>query len=118
MPASLNGRRFRAVADVTGGDVGASTVFEYHEDGDVIWARYTGGAVRLGYLVGRRDGDAIEFRYSQLTTSGETANGFCRSTIEVLPDGRLRLNEDWRWESRLGAGTSVVEEIAAGSIER
>jgi hypothetical protein len=29
----------------------------------------------------------------------------------VLPDGRLRLDEQCHWESRPGGGTSVVEEI-------
>src|SRR3712207_3857818 len=94
---SLDGRRFRAVTDVEGGDVGADTVFEYHEDGGVVHARYAGGAVRLGFLVGQRDGDGIEFRYSQLRADGTTASGHCRSTIEVLGDGRLRLHERWQW---------------------
>lgn len=109
---SLDGRRFASPAQVAGGDVGAETVFEYHEDGEVVWARYRGGAVRLGFLVGVRSGDSLSFRYSHLTAEGETANGRCRSTIEELPDGRLRLDELWQWESRDGAGTSVLEELA------
>jgi hypothetical protein len=28
-----------------------------------------------------------------------------------LPDGRVRLEETWEWESRAGHGTSVVEQI-------
>jgi hypothetical protein len=46
-----------------------------------------------------------------LNESGETANGRCSTTISVLPDGRLRLDEDWEWESKPGAGTSAAEEI-------
>jgi hypothetical protein len=90
----------------------AETLAEYHEEGDLIWARYTGGAVRLGHLVGVRRGDALEFRYTQLNTAGESSSGHCVSTLEILPDGRLRLHESWRWESREGAGTSTVDEIA------
>ncbi len=111
--ASLDGRRFGAVSQVDGGEVDAATVFEYHQDGDLVWARYAGGAaVRLGHLVGLRRGDELEFRYAQLNHKGETLTGHCRSRIEVLADGRLRLHESWRWESRPGAGTSVVEELA------
>jgi hypothetical protein len=92
------------------GEASAATVFEYHEDEGVVWARYHGGAVRLGFLVGTREGDRIDFRYSQLNESGETANGHCSTSVSVLPDGRLRLSEDWVWESKPGGGTSVVEE--------
>jgi hypothetical protein len=92
------------------GEASAATLFEYHEDDVMIWARYRGGTVRLGFLVGTRTGDQLEFRYSQLNEAGETSNGRCSSTISTLPDGRLRLEETWEWESKPGAGTSAVEE--------
>jgi hypothetical protein len=91
-------------------EASAATVFEYHEDGDVVWARYQGGAVRLGFLVGTRAGDPLDFRDSQLNEGGETSNGHCSTTISVLPDGRLRLSEHWTWESKPGSGTIAAEE--------
>jgi hypothetical protein len=108
---SLDGRRFQAVADVPGADVGVQTVFEYVEDEGVIHARYAGGAVRLGFLVGTREGDRLRFRYVQVLLDGSTASGRCESHVQALPDGRLRLHETWAWESRPGEGTSVVEEV-------
>jgi len=93
------------------GEASADTVFEYHEDGGVVWASYHGGPVRLGFLVGSRDGARLEFRYSQLNADGETSSGRCTTTILVLPDGRLRLSEAWAWESKAGAGRSVAEEV-------
>lgn len=110
-PPSLDGRRFASPAQVAGGDVGAETVFDYSQDGDVVWARYRGGAVALGFLVGVRSRDSLSFRYCHLTAEGETASGRCRSTVEELSDGRLRLHERWQWESRPGDGTSVLEEL-------
>ena len=108
---SLDGRRFRPAADVSGGDVGAETIFEYVEEDGIVHARYGGGAVRLGFLVGTREGDVVRFRYAQVRGDGSTAAGRCESRIEVLADGRLRLHETWAWESQDGAGTSVVEEV-------
>lgn len=109
---SLDGRTFTDVTANHAGDVGGDTVFEYHEEPDrTIWARYAGGSVRLGFLIGTRMSDTLDFRYSHVTTSAKTANGHCRSTVRELPDGRLRLHETWRWESQDGNGTSVVEEI-------
>jgi hypothetical protein len=107
---SLDGRVFRVSEMGDAGEASAATVFQYHEEQGVIWARYEGGAVRVGFLVGTRDGDRLEFRYSQLNKSGETSNGRCTTTVSVLPDGRLRLSETWAWESKPGAGTSVSEE--------
>jgi hypothetical protein len=107
---SLDGRRFVAVENV-GGEAGVQTVFEYHEEGDLVWARYAGGAVRLGFLVGTRSGDRLEIRYSHLNADGETANGTCSTAIARDADGLLTLDEVWRWESRPGSGTSFMREV-------
>jgi len=107
---SLDGRRFAAVANV-GGEVGADTVFEYHEGAGEVWATYQGGAVVHGFLVGTRTADTLDIRYVQLNDHGETSGGHCVSAIQELPDGRIRLDEKWEWESRPGVGTSVVEEL-------
>ena len=111
MHPSLDERRFRVAEMSSQGEASASTVFEYHERDGVVWARYGGGAVRLGFLIGTRDGDHLEFRYSQLHEDGETASGRCSTTISALSDGRLRLDEEWAWETKSGAGTSAAEEI-------
>jgi hypothetical protein len=51
-------------------------------------------------------------RYQHVNARGELMTGQCRSTPEVLPDGRLRLRESWQWTSGDGtSGESVVEEI-------
>ena len=111
MQPPLEGRRFRVSEMGDEGEASAATVFEYHEEDGVVWARYAGGAVRLGFLVGIREGDRLQFRYSQLNESGDTSNGRCSSTISTLADGRLQLSDDWAWESKPGSGSSVHEEI-------
>jgi hypothetical protein len=55
----------------------------------------------------------LDARYQHVNTSGELMTGQCKSTPEVLPDGRLRLHESWRWTSGdMSEGRSVVEEVA------
>ena len=111
-PISLDGRVFADVTVGHQGDVGADTRFDYREEPDgTVHARYGGGSVRLGYLVGIRSGDQLEFRYSHVTMDGQIAAGRCTSRIEVSTDGRLRMHESWEWTSRVGSGTSIVEEI-------
>jgi hypothetical protein len=113
MPSrSLDGLRFRSARDVEGGDVGADTIFHYREDDGVVHARYEGGAVTLGFLVGSRSGDRLDFRYAQLRADGTTATGHCVSEIETLADGRLRMNETWEWDSADGSGTSILEQVS------
>jgi uncharacterized protein YwlG (UPF0340 family) len=110
---SLEGRRFGSVAEVEGGEVGVETVFDYREDDGLIWASYTGGHVKRGYLVGTRDGDELDFRYVHVNQDRESASGHCRSQLELLDDGRIRMHETWAWESKAGAGTSTVEELTS-----
>lgn len=111
MARSLDGLVLAPVAEQAPGQVGTRTRFTYHERDGVIWAEYAGGDVVRGHLVGTRRGDRLDFRYVQLKADGSTACGHCVSAVVGLPDGRVRLEETWEWESREGAGTSVVEQV-------
>ena len=119
MARSLDGLVLAPVADQAPGQVGTRTRFAYHEKDGEIWAEYTGGDVVRGHLVGTREGDRLDFRYVQLKHDGTTSSGHCASLVVELPDGRVRLEESWAWESRPGTGTSVVEEVRAnGRVEQ
>lgn len=108
---SLDGLVLAPVADQAPGQVGTRTRFTYHEQDGLIWADYEGGDVVRGHLLGTRDGDRLDFRYVQLKRDGGTSSGHCVSMVVELPDGRVRLEETWRWESQQGSGTSVVEQL-------
>jgi hypothetical protein len=108
-----DGRRFRSVENSSTGEVGPETVFDYRQEDDLVWATYQGGAVRFGILVATADAEGrLDVRYGHVNRVGELMTGECRTTPERLPDGRLRLHEEWRWTSGdSSSGTSVVEEI-------
>ena len=119
-PAGIDygGRVFASVANTANGDVGGETVFHYHQDGDLVWADYAGGAVRKGHLLGTvGDDGALAFTYHHMRTDGRAMTGECRSTLTVLADGRYRLEEDWRWTCGDGSrGRSTIEETTATAI--
>ncbi|WP_313187142.1 hypothetical protein [Sphingobacterium siyangense] len=51
-------------------------------------------------------------RYHHINTAGEIMTGLCRSTPEILKDGRIRLHEEWKWTSGdQSSGKSIIEEI-------
>jgi hypothetical protein len=110
MTLDYGGPRFCAAGGRPGdgGPVGT-----YHQDGDLVWAEFSGGAVRAGRLVGtcRPDG-TIDATYCYLTSAGEAVAGALVSTPELSADGRVRLTEHWR---RLdgSSGVSQIEEITS-----
>jgi hypothetical protein len=112
----MHGRRLRALGDTLGGEVGVATIFEFSQEADLVWARYAGGQIRLGFLVGTSSGTQLDFRYAQITCEGKTSTGHSRDRIERLADGRVRLHETWSWDSQAGSGNSILEEIVNLSV--
>ncbi len=106
-------KRFRSLQNTPNGEVSGDTFFDYHQDGDLVWAEYSGGSVRRGHLIGKVDAEGrIDMRYHHLNERGELMTGVCFSTPEILENGKIRLFESWRWTSGDGSsGHSVIEEV-------
>lgn len=109
----LNNKVFRLVSSTGSGEVDIEVLFTYYQKEDVLWAEYEGGPVRKGTVTGRiREDGTLDFHYQHLNTENEVMTGHCLSTIEKLPNGKLRLHETWSWTNGdLSSGTSIVEEI-------
>ncbi|UUU30029.1 hypothetical protein JIX56_09070 [Streptomyces sp. CA-210063] len=107
-----DGRSFRSAAAETATGTGAP-VGRYHQERDTVWAEFSGGAVVKGYLVGRQIGDGrLDLVYCQVLADENVVSGRCVSTPEILPDGRIRLREDWeRFGPGASRGVSYIEEI-------
>ena len=107
---NYDGRRFSSSATETAAG-GRTPVGHYHQAGDVVWAEFSGGAVRSGRLVGSCGPDGvIEAAYVQLLDGGDLAAGRMTSVPHLLPDGRVRLEERWRRDDG-SAGTSWIEQL-------
>ncbi len=108
---SLNGRRMHVVSTAEPGEVNSETLFEFTQDGSVVSARYVGGKVRLGYLVGAMSANCLSFRYVQVDNSGRLDSGHSTCEIRWMAEGRMRLIEHFTWDSREGSGTNIFEDI-------
>lgn len=109
---SLDGRTLVGVANTDAGEVSGDTRFEFEQEGKRIYAHYSGGEIVDGHLVGTYDGSEWDIRYTQINSNQETASGHSVGTVELLDDGRVRVEDEWEWESQDGSGVSILEEIA------
>jgi hypothetical protein len=107
-----DGRKFSPA----GHDAGDAPVASYRQRGDLLWADFSGGRVRKGSLTGVcRPDDTLEFSYTMVLVDGSLVTGYCESTPELLPDGRVRLHERWqRYRPEAATGVSQLDEIASG----
>ena len=104
---NYDGRRFRAAG---GGD---GTVARYHQDGDLVWADFTGGAIRRGAVTGRCDADGtLRLAYTMVLATGEVIAGRTVNTPRRDADGRILLREEWqRFGEHAASGVSHLEEV-------
>ncbi|MEH7238888.1 n-acetylglutamate synthase [Bacillus sp. JJ1562] len=110
---NYNGKRFVTVDNTANGEVSSKTFFEYKQEGNIISATYRGGQIIQGTLIGivKEDG-CLEFRYNHVNSNHEIRGGSCVSSPKILPDGRIRLYENWKWlDAEATEGSSIIEEV-------
>ncbi len=103
---------FRPISNSANGETSEQTVFQYKQMGNILTAEYAGGQIQKGHLIGLVDElGNIDMRYHQVNDKGELMTGICQSTPELLPNGKIRLHEQWEWTSGdKSKGTSIIEE--------
>lgn len=110
---NYNDKRFKAVYNSNNGNVTPDTMFHYKQAGDIVTCTYDGRSVMKGHLIAivRSDG-SLDMRYHHIKRNGEIVIGICRSTPEVMENGKLRLREKWKWVSwDLSEGDCILEEL-------
>ncbi|QKZ14809.1 n-acetylglutamate synthase [Spirosoma sp. KUDC1026] len=110
-----NNKLFRSVTNTANGEVSGDTLFHYHQQDQLVWAEYAGGAIVKGFLIATvLDDYSLDMRYQHVNKQNELMTGQCHSVPERLPDGRLRLHESWQWTSGdRSSGESIVDEVPA-----
>ena len=110
---NYNDKRFKPVQNSENGETSEDTIFEYHQEGNILTSEYSGGQIKKGHLIGLVDEEGnIEMRYHQVNIKGELMTGVCFSTPEILANGKIRLHEAWKWTSGdCSKGNSILEEI-------
>ena len=109
---NYNGKRFAVLENSTNGVLGASTIFEYHQKGNIVHCTYEGEQIVYGHLLGVVGaGSTINLTYHQVDKEGKIRTGVCTSRPEIMKNGKIRLHESWQWTSGdTSKGNSVLEE--------
>lgn len=110
---NYDNKRFKSVSNSDNGEVDEQTVFVYQQNNNILTCEYRSGKILKGHLIGIVDERGhINMRYHQVNVKGELMTGVCESRPEIMPDGKIRLHEKWRWTSGdLSEGQSVLEEF-------
>ena len=109
---NYDNRIFKAISNSENGEVDSSMQFVYRQSGNIVTSSYSGDRILSGHLIAlvNENGD-LDMRYHQINVLGEMMTGICKSTPEILPDGKIRLNEKWQWTTGdFSKGESILEE--------
>lgn len=107
----LNNLTMRVSSTAANGVVGSDTRLCFTQIGARVVARYSGGAVARGWLVGRWEDERLNFRYAQREEGSGIHAGRSVCEVQRLSGGRLRLIEHFTWTTRPGSGTNVFDEV-------
>ena len=106
----LDGLEMCVSSTATNGVVGSDTRLRLTQRGHRVVARYSGGRVERGWLVGRLQDSELVCRYVQRESGDEIHGGRSVCQVERLSDERTRIVEHFRWSTRNGSGTNVFDE--------
>jgi len=112
---NLDGLRANAPVTADIGVINEETIFEFSQDGPIVEARYAGGRVKTGRLIGIIEGDTLEFRYAQVHTDCGLAGGHSRCELRRDERGRIEIVERFEWapggSAGDGAGENIIREL-------
>ncbi len=110
---NYHNKKFRVISNTENGETTDETIFHYKQIENILTCEYSGGKIKVGHLLGIVDTDGnIDMRYYQINDKGQIMTGICLSKPEILPNGKIRLLEEWQWTSGdYSKGQSIIEEI-------
>lgn len=113
MKFDLNNKKFILFSGSKNGEANPDTVFNYHQEKDLIWADYSGGDILKGFLIGTTCDDiSFKFTYQHVNNSMEIMTGICESITYLDVSGRIMISEKWEWTCKdFSKGKSKLIEI-------
>ncbi|MGQ1783492.1 n-acetylglutamate synthase [Saccharicrinis sp. GN24d3] len=110
---NYNNKTFVTISNSENGDTTEETVYSYKQSGNRVTATYKGGPIKSGFVEASADvfGN-LQMQYYHTNEKNELITGICTSTPERMPNGKIRIIEDWQWTCKhFPNGRSILEEI-------
>jgi hypothetical protein len=95
----LHNIKMNVIQTANNGIVDSATIFHFEQEANKVNARYSGGRIDHGYLVGQLNGKTLRFVYCQLRITGELDHGESECILSVQESGKLQLEENFRMET-------------------
>lgn len=111
-PIDLDNTVFGLVENSAAGTVNADTLFHYHQNGDLVTADYSGGTIRHGRIIAKRNGHELSMLYQCITTDGQLKAGRAMALIGRNAEMSITLDLEWEWLTDAGVkGRSRYVEL-------
>ena len=107
---SFDGKTMHASSSAPNAVINEQTIFYFQQVGQLITAKYAGGKVKTGFLIGKLSDGKLEFRYTQMHEDESLAGGHSLCEIELTKAGRIKLTEHFEWSSG-EKGVNIIEEV-------
>ncbi len=91
-------------------EVNTETIFNFYQNGELIYAEYKGGKVNYGEIFGLIENDTVQFYYSQVNFEGGKNKGSSMDEIKILDNNKIQLIDRWEWKDKNGKGLCIMEE--------
>ncbi len=113
MEFCLDNVKMNVIQTADNGIVNHETIFLFSQNKNTISAKYAGGKILMGFLVGKFTTDnQFAFSYCQMQTDGTLDNGVSLCELSKNESGKIILTEHFEWKSRPGEfGTNIFQEI-------
>lgn len=95
------------------GVVNHETIFVFSQNNDIVSAKYAGGKIHTGFLIGKISTDnQLLFSFCQMQTDGTLDSGGSQCALSKNEHGKIILTEHFEWKSRPGQfGINIFQEI-------
>ncbi len=107
----FNNKTFSLVDNSEEGKASSDTIFNYHQEGNLVTADYYGGEIRYGKIIAQLRNEKLHMLYQCLTLDDELKAGKAIAEISFDQNHKMRLRLNWEWlENIPEKGTSEYLE--------
>lgn len=84
MRPDLNKKRFKSTKSDGQEVIDIKTIFNFFQEGNILWAEYSGGKISKGYLHGKIiNDDHMDFLFNHINSNNEYMTGRCTFQIST-----------------------------------